>query len=177
MYTKSITVQEVPMKTFIQMEKIWGTKRRKHTDRVYSRIVNPLRKEIGDDDIESVYYQFIDNLLDHEYALRLCVNDHGDWIKPYVDEITQSEEIRDLARIAAHDGRKLLYLEMRYQKENRDSEFVAVIEFMELDNVIVSSQVRVPNHLSDLFDIRLIKEREYYKFNEGLWVPEYYMQD
>lgn len=164
MDTKSIVLEQVTLEQFRLLEKFWGDKRTARPDQIYARVRNPITAEY--------YDELFRDLLQTPRADRLSLLHRSQWLRCFTKNKFDPERIREMARIARADTRKINFLELSFYKKGHRLA-PPVIEFSEHEGMIVGYKVRVPGNQKELFTIRADGTFDYIN---GVWVPDDYAQ-
>lgn len=181
-YTRGIILEDIALEThsddvamqeFGNMQQWWSTElKMEQSERVYSRIKNPLRFEIEGEEEErkNRYHEIMAGLFNHRLASRLSVNDNGRWIDVYKEDLRRIEK---LAEVAAKDERKHNYFRIGFKERGTPWYESATIEFVEYMGEIIGNGVFVNMGIMhkhpNLFCIRA--EKKDYNWNNALWMP------
>ena len=162
MDTTSIVLEQVTLEQFRLLEKFWGDNRIARKDQIYARVQNPITAEY--------YEDLFRDLLRTPGVDRLSLLHKSQWLRCFTKNGFDPERVREMARIARADGRKINFLEVSlYKKGHRLAP--PVIEFSEHEGRIVGYKVRVPGNQRELFTIRADGTFDYVN---GVWVPNNY---
>ena len=159
MDTKQIVLEEVTEQQFNELQHFWGKQLRQYEGDIYSRIHNPL--------IETDYVRLLFSLLDHPQADLLCVNNQGNWIKRHKEDLS-SDEVHELAKIAAADRYKKNFLEIKFKRYPKWFK-TGHIEFTEYHGRMIGYDLHIGNVLQNEFTINA---KHSFTYNYGLWTPE-----
>jgi hypothetical protein len=162
MYTKQLKLEQVTKIQYAEMVCFWRHDPLLMSSNAYVRIRAPVEAE--------GHEALLDMLMDHPYADELRVNKRGHWLHTFVREMSP-QKLRQLAGIAARDGKKRNYLEIKFRR-GQGKPPRATIGFRMHKGKIVGYEMDVPRCLEDIFDVQM--DGNSYRNIKGIWVPDNY---
>lgn len=166
-YTKAITLDEVTVEEFWDLEDHWDRDRPIYRHELYARMTNPIIQEDGD------YHKLCCRLIQHPnfHMLRARTGKQR-WKELHRtadrDPHALAATLADIAATAEQDHIKRNY----FNVELRERGNTAIIEFREEGNILVGYFARIHSGMEDHFTINPTRSQYHYTYANGIWSPE-----